>query len=55
MRTPLQPPSGGRSVHTPLRKYKAPKLVGPELIYGFNTKQLTSSLDSAGFAVDCWK
>ena len=30
-------------------------LVGPELIYGFNTKKLTASLDSAGFAVQCWK
>ncbi|HZA95637.1 MAG TPA: glutaredoxin domain-containing protein [Burkholderiaceae bacterium] len=30
-------------------------LVGPELIYGFNTKRLTASLDSAGFAVNCWK
>ena len=30
-------------------------LVGAELVYGFNTQQLTSSLDSAGFAVNCWK
>ena len=30
-------------------------LVGPELIYGFNTKKLTASLDSAGFSVQCWK
>ena len=29
-------------------------LVGPELIYGFNTKKLTASLDSAGFTVQCW-
>lgn len=30
-------------------------LVGSELVYGFNTKKLTATLDSAGFAVHCWK
>ena len=29
--------------------------VGSELIYGFNTKKLTSTLDRAGFSVDCWQ
>jgi glutaredoxin len=29
-------------------------LVGPELIYGFNTEKLTASLDKAGFTVNCW-
>jgi glutaredoxin len=30
-------------------------LVGPELVYGFNTAKLTSTLDSAGYPVSCWK
>lgn len=30
-------------------------LVGSELVYGFDTKKLTSTLDSAGFSVSCWK
>jgi mycoredoxin len=29
-------------------------LVGSELVYGFDTKKLTSTLDSAGFSVSCW-
>jgi glutaredoxin len=30
-------------------------LVGSELVYGFNTQKLTSTLDSAGYPVHCWK
>ncbi len=30
-------------------------LVGSELIYGFNTTKLTSTLDRAGFSVECWQ
>jgi glutaredoxin len=30
-------------------------LVGPELVYGFNTEKLTSTLGSAGYPVSCWK
>ena len=30
-------------------------LIGPELVYGFNTEKLTASLNAAGFTVDCWK
>jgi hypothetical protein len=30
-------------------------LVGSELVYGLNTKKLTSTLDSAGHPVNCWK
>jgi len=29
-------------------------LVGSELVYGFDTRELTSTLDSAGFRVTCW-
>ena len=29
-------------------------LVGSELVYGFDTKKLTSTLNSAGFSVSCW-
>ncbi len=29
-------------------------LVGSELVYGFDTRKLTSTLDSAGFRVTCW-
>lgn len=29
-------------------------LVGSELVYGFDTRKLTSTLDSAGFSVGCW-
>jgi glutaredoxin len=29
-------------------------LVGSELVYGFDTKKLTATLDSAGFPVSCW-
>ena len=30
-------------------------LVGSELVYGFNTMKLTSTLASAGYSVNCWK
>ncbi len=29
-------------------------LVGSELVYGFDTKKLTSTLGDAGFSVGCW-
>ena len=29
-------------------------LVGSELVYGFNTKKLSSVLDAAGYPVHCW-
>ena len=29
-------------------------LVGSELVYGLNTRKLTSTLNSAGFSVSCW-
>lgn len=29
-------------------------LVGPELVYGFNTTKLTSTLENAGYPVRCW-
>jgi len=29
-------------------------LVGSELVYGLDTRKLTSTLDSAGFRVTCW-
>lgn len=30
-------------------------LIGSELVYGFDTAKLTSTLDSAGYPVSCWR